>query len=1207
MKTRFLILICTILSLFFSSALFAGEDVKTLEKPKDAKAPDAAVTGDKPAAGEKAKYPFKVFEASDEGETAIKKFKLDKDIKCELFAAEPMVANIVAFSVDEKGRFFVAETFRVGEGVVDNRGHMDWLEEDLNSRSVEDRAAFQKRHLGQDVYKVMGFASERIKLVEDRKGTGKADYSSVFADGFDTILDGVGAGILARKGDVWFTNIPNVWKLKDEKGNGYATTRKSLHYGYGVRNAFMGHDLHGIKMGNDGRLYFSIGDRGARVKTFDGRLIDNPDSGAVFRCNPDGSNLELYCTGLRNPQSLSFDRYGNLFTGDNNADSGDKARWEYIVEGGDYGWRIGWQYVKASTSLGAFNAEKMWHEQNSEQPHYILPPVGLITAGPSGNVYYPGTGMPARYNEHFFLCDFTGGITAKVHSFNVVPKGASFELVDRSVLIEGCLCTDVCWGVNGGLYVSDWVEGWTKTGKGRIYRLYEEKSVNEPIVAEVKKLLGEGFDQRAPEELAALLKHQDLRIRQEAQFALVDKADTAVSIKAFDDVLTAKENQNARMHAMWGLEMIARKHPEAIESLIAQLDDPDAVIKGQAAKMLGERHCEKAADGIVKLLQDKSARVRFHAANALGKIGKRETIPAILTMLKEAEDKDPFLRHAGVMALVWINDFEAIAAAAKDPSPAVRMASLLAMRRLERSEIGQFVTDKDPTIVLEAARAINDVPISGALPELAALIEQPTYSDPLLKRVLNANYRLGTEATANALLRFAQQDAANPQLRADALTMLGDWVKPPLRDRITNLFRPVQGTRDIKDPFFVMKPVLADFLKTTIERPIPEQIRTAALNTIDKLNIPEAIPMFLEVVNDGGMPGPTRIAALKALVARNDPKANEAIRAAANTGDYALRREGLAMLGKIAPEEAAPKLAEMLDRQVVDSKRLSLQTINDWPGREAEKVIAGYMTALLEGKLEKELMLDVLDATAKRAKEEPKPEPAPEPKKDVAKKDEPKKDEPKKDDASKVAGKDGDGKPPAPAAPPPEPYVRPDFKGMIEKFEFARLNGPLLDQYKECLYGGSGDAGRKIFFEKTEASCIRCHRIGNKGGDVGPNLQDLALRHKDREYILESIVDPNKVIAPGFESASVKTKDGLRITGVVKKDDDKVLVLADGNGLVTIQKDNIETRKTGQSPMPVDIYKQLTKNELRDLVEFLANQKTEIAKPKEEDSKHEGK
>jgi len=154
------------------------------------------------------------------------------------------------------------------------------------------------------------------------------------------------------------------------------------------------------------------------------------------------------------------------------------------------------------------------------------------------------------------------------------------------------------------------------------------------------------------------------------------------------------------------------------------------------------------------------------------------------------------------------------------------------------------------------------------------------------------------------------------------------------------------------------------------------------------------------------------------------------------------------------------------------------------------------------------------------------------------------------------------------------------------------------------LFGGDGGAGRKVFFEKAEASCIRCHKIGNKGGDVGPNLSDIGLRQK-REYILESIIDPNKVIAPGFESAFVKTKDGQRLTGVVKKDDDKVLVLADGNGLITIQKDNIDTRKTGQSPMPADIFKQLTKNELRDLVEYLANQKTEPEKPKAEDSKHQ--
>ncbi len=965
----------------FASRILAEEIPPDQEKTKEP-APDLWANGAKP------KYPFKVLDANDEGEAAIKKFKLDKDIKCELFAAEPLVANIVAFSVDEKGRFFVAETFRVGEGVIDNRQHMDWLDEDLNSRSVEDRAAFQKRHLGKDVIKELGYASERIKLVEDRAGKGKADFSQVFAEGFDTILDGVGAGILARKGTVWYTDIPNVWMLKDEKGSGYATSKKSLAYGFGVRNAFMGHDLHGLKLGPDGRLYFSIGDRGTHVKTSDGRLIDNPDSGAVFRCNQDGSNLEIFCTGLRNPQSLSFDRYGNLFTGDNNADSGDKARWEYIVEGGDYGWRIGWQYIKQTTSLGAFNAEKMWHEQNPEQPKYQLPPVGLIAAGPSGNVYYPGTGMPDRYKEHFFLCDFTGGITAKVHSFNVQPRGAYFEMVDRAVLIEGCLCTDVCWGVNGGLYVSDWVEGWTKTGKGRIYRLFEEKSAQEPIVAEVKKLLAEGFDQRGIDELVTLMGHQDLRIRQEAQFAIAEKAeagDPAAAIAAFNGALAKKDNQSARIHSIWGLEMIARKHPNAIDALIPLLEDADPVIRGLSAKMLGERHVEKAAEGIEKLLKDKSLRVRFHAANALGKIGRKESIPAVLTMLRENEDKDPFLRHAGVMALVWINDFDSILAAGKDTSPAVRMASLLAMRRMERSEIGMFCTDKNPDIVLEAARAINDVPLSGALPELAALIDTPSYSDPLLKRVVNANFRLGTEAAANALLRFAQQDGASLNLRVEALYLLGEWTTPPLRDRITNLFRPIENIRDKNHPYYVLKPVVNDFLKTTIEKPIPEQVRTAALVAMDKLSLHEAVFMFDEVVADGSMPGPTRIAALKALVARDVPWVNNAIRSAANAGDYGLRKEGLALLGKIAPDEAAPKLAEFLERSAIDTKRFGIQTLNEWKGREAEKLIAGYMQSMLDGKLEKELWLDVLDIVEKRAKEQAaqpkKEEPKEEPKK----------------------------------------------------------------------------------------------------------------------------------------------------------------------------------------------------------------------------------
>src|SRR5262249_19432276 len=111
----------------------------------------------------------------------------------------------------------------------------------------------------------------------------------------------------------------------------------------------------------------------------------------------DGSELEVYAVGLRNPQELAFDDYGRLFTGDNNSDGGDQARWVYLVEGGDSGWRIGYQFGTSMGPRGPFMAEDIWKPQWEGQPAYILPPITNIAAGPSGLAYYPGLGLPERY------------------------------------------------------------------------------------------------------------------------------------------------------------------------------------------------------------------------------------------------------------------------------------------------------------------------------------------------------------------------------------------------------------------------------------------------------------------------------------------------------------------------------------------------------------------------------------------------------------------------------------------------------------------------------------------------------------------------------------------------------------------------------------------------------------------------------------------
>src|SRR5262245_24648945 len=101
-----------------------------------------------PAAGDDAKpwEPY-VAPASQEAVKAIPRIRVPAGLKVDLFAAEPLLANPVAFCFDHKGRCYVAETFRIQKGVTDNRNHMYWLDDDLACRTVADRVAMYKNHL----------------------------------------------------------------------------------------------------------------------------------------------------------------------------------------------------------------------------------------------------------------------------------------------------------------------------------------------------------------------------------------------------------------------------------------------------------------------------------------------------------------------------------------------------------------------------------------------------------------------------------------------------------------------------------------------------------------------------------------------------------------------------------------------------------------------------------------------------------------------------------------------------------------------------------------------------------------------------------------------------------------------------------------------------------------------------------------------------
>jgi quinoprotein glucose dehydrogenase len=1038
-------------------------------------------------------------QALSEAEQAARHLRPPKGLELGLFAAEPDFVNPVCFTFDEKGRAYVVETHRLGNCTYDIRGHMAWVDDDLACRTVADREAMHRKFMGAKYDSLT--SSERIRLLEDRDGDGRVDHAVTFAENFATPATGLAAGILARKGEVWFACIPDLWLLKDTNGDGVADERKVLHSGYGVRIAFIGHDLHGLRFGPDGKLYFTIGDRGVHIPG----VLDNPDSGCVMRCNPDGSGLELFATGLRNPQKLAFDAQGNLWTGDNNCDAGDAARWTYIMEGGDCGWRVGYQQAPGR---GPWMSEKLWGMESWQTAPSEVPPVAHIGHGPAGICFNGGIGLPEAYKNHFFFTDFPGSVL----SFAVKPKGAGFEVVDQKTFVGDLWPTDVEIGNDGAVYISDWVNGWGMPNKGRIFRVADPARAKGDEVRQTREIIARGMADVPVDELRELLGHADQRVRQAAQFELA-------ALKAIPTLKQAIKSASplARIHAIWGLGQTG-----VVDSLVPVLGSPEAEDRAQAAKVLGDRRFAGAFEGLIRLLKDPSPRVRSFAAIALGRLARKEAAEPIFEMLRGNADQDAWLRHAGVMGLVGSGDVAAIAARSGDASVSVRLASLLALRRLQREEIAVYLEDQDPALVFEAVRAINDAPVNAAMAKLAGMLKKKL-PDKAWSRAINAAYRLGEGALLGPLvLRKDVPEAAV----VEALRALRDWENPSGRDRILHVWRPIPA-RDAKGG----QQALGGGIDLLLGEG-SDAVKQAAAEAAATLQLRDAAPRIATLAEKGN-PW-VRIAALKALATLKDERLAAAVTAAAQDKDANVRKEATKLLAQLS----LPNSVALLEKTATEEGPLpvrqnAIAALGIISAPDAERTLGKLMDALLAGRLPAALRLDVLEAAGSKA----------------------------------------------------------GLKEKVAAYQSTWKKDDDLAGYREAMEGGDADNGRRIFLEKSEVSCQKCHKVKGQGGEVGPIL-DTVGGHKTREYLLESLVLPNKQIAPGFAQVVLLLKSEAVESGriEVETENEVALILADGTRK-KIPKKDIQARKVGLSPMPEDLVKKLSRREIRDLVEFLASLK----------------
>ncbi len=371
-------------------------------------------------------------------------FTVADGLEMSLWASEPLFVNPTCIDIDHKGRVWVCE-------------------------SVNYRTKQQGKKLNRA-------AGDRIVILEDSKGTGKADKAITFYQS-PQLLAPLGIAVAAepsrdRKGTfsykVYVCQSPDILLFEDKNGDGKADgPPKRLLTGFGGINH--DHGVHGILLGHDGKLYFSVGEQGVRnLQSADGkgRKWTSNDSdcraGTIWRCDLEGKNLERIAHNFRNPFEPCVDSFGTVFTSD--SDDADKPRTRlcYVMAGGDYGYH----------PRGP--GQSRWHE---EQPGIVPKILDTGTGSPAGMCPYEGTLLPKKYHGQLLHTDAGA---RQVRCYHLTPDAAGYT-VEREDIVTSTdhwfRPSDVCVAPDGSVFVADWYDrdvGGQRMGdvsRGRIYRL----------------------------------------------------------------------------------------------------------------------------------------------------------------------------------------------------------------------------------------------------------------------------------------------------------------------------------------------------------------------------------------------------------------------------------------------------------------------------------------------------------------------------------------------------------------------------------------------------------------------------------------------------------------------------------------------------------------------------------------------------------------
>lgn len=894
---------------------------------------------------------------------------LSETLSYSKWSEDVNVPDPISITMDNEGRAYVTQTQRRKAQDLDIRNNRDWVANDVGLTSVEEKRAFFRSRIsfetsdlnkarvddynedGVHDYRDLMVLSEKIHLVEDVDGDGKADRIELYAEDFKTEVTGIAAGVLWDDGNVYSTVAPDVWKLRDTDGDGVADQREVMATGFGLHIAYGGHDMHGLIVGPDGKIYWSIGDKGINAVSQDGVRYYYPNQGGVMRCNPDGSDFEVFAHGLRNVQEIAFDDYGNWFGVDNDSDQkGEMERFVYIVENMDAGWRCNYQYRKED--YNPWMAEGLWEPHHEGQPAYIVPPIVNYKDGPAGFVRNPGTALNPKYKDYFFLNSTMNG---SQWAFQAKENGASFTMENSHQIGAGIPLIGMTLGPDGALYSVDWGGGYPLNQRGAIWKIDDNTGAGSSAREEVAALLARDGGQVKSNELRKWMGHVDQRIRLKAQFELVKRGETKT--------LVAESKSGAqlkRIHAIWGLGQLTRVNDRvALKAILALLKDADPEIQVQSSKMLADLERGRFdGEALAPLMGSENSRVLFQAGIAIGNHQVSSAFDSVVSMIEANDGEDLYLRHAGVMALKGMGGAERLASHA---SEAVRIAAVVALRKSRSSKVAVFLKDVSPNVVREAVMAIHDdLSIPEAMPALAGLIDGIDSSDPAIAhRVINANLRLGKFENARSVAHLSARETAGPLARVEALNALGHWVDPEDLDRVEGRHRKLLR-RSVSEIAKAVGPILGGLLAST-----DSAILEGAVSVADRLGVVLEAQALADLLRNSQASSVLRVLALESL------DTEDAIDYGLDSGIVELQSVAAKLLVKRDPARATRFLTERLRQtESIVEKQGALASLSEIESAAADAIIEDWAQRLARGEVPAALQLDVIEAAAKRGFDE---------------------------------------------------------------------------------------------------------------------------------------------------------------------------------------------------------------------------------------------